>query len=70
MTMHTSSVPRFLSSVSTCNQNFAPSPPLPIHNPSTSRCPSTVTPMAVYTGRLVTCPSRILTTIASMNTAT
>ncbi len=43
-TMHTSSTPRFLISVSTCNQNFAPSPPLPTHRPRMSRSPSTVTP--------------------------
>jgi hypothetical protein len=33
-----------------------------------SRSPLQVTPIATYTGRLVTCPSRTLTMIASMNT--
>jgi len=45
-TMHTSSVPRLVISVRTCSQNFAPCPPVPIHKPSTSRVPSTVTPIA------------------------
>jgi hypothetical protein len=31
--MHTSSTPRFLISVSTESQNFAPSPPSPAHSP-------------------------------------
>src|SRR6478736_5452037 len=31
--MHTSWTPRFFSSVSTCSQNFAPSPPSPAHSP-------------------------------------
>ena len=44
--MHTSLVPRFLISVSTCAQYFAPSPPSPTHKPKMSRVPSTVTPMA------------------------
>jgi hypothetical protein len=66
--MQTSSTPRFLISVSTCSQYLAPSPPVPTHNPKMSRCPSTLTPIAVYTGRLATWPSRILTTMASMNT--
>ena len=45
-TMHTSSTPRFLISVSTCNQYLAPSPPVPIQSPRMSRWPSTVTPIA------------------------
>jgi hypothetical protein len=45
-TMHTSSTPRFLISVSTCNQYLAPSPPVPTHSPRMSRWPSTVTPIA------------------------
>jgi hypothetical protein len=43
--MHTSATPRFFSSVSTCNQNLAPSPPSPSHRPKMSRSPFTVTPM-------------------------
>ena len=43
-TMHTSLAPRFLISVSTCPQYFAPSPPSPAHSPKMSRSPSTVTP--------------------------
>ena len=31
--MQTSCTPRFFSSVSTCSQNFAPSPPSPAHRP-------------------------------------
>jgi len=67
-TMQASSTPRFLISVSTASQYLAPSPPVPTHGPKMSRLPSTVTPIAAYTGRLATWPSRILTTIASMNT--
>jgi hypothetical protein len=66
--MHTSSTPRFLISVNTCSQYLAPSPPVPTHKPRMSRLPSTLTPIAAYTGRLATWPSRIFTTIASMNT--
>src|ERR1700712_1752402 len=57
-TMQTSWTPRFLISVSTDSQNFAPSPPSPAHSPRMSRSPLQVTPIATYTGRLVTCPSR------------
>ncbi len=39
-----STTPRFLISMSTCSQCFAPSPPSPAQIPRT-RCPSTVTPM-------------------------
>ena len=46
-TMQASSTPRFLISVSTCNQYLAPSPPVPTQNPRMSRLPSTVTPIAV-----------------------
>jgi hypothetical protein len=46
-TMHTSSTPRFLSSVNTASQNFAPSYPSPAHKPRMSRSPSTVTPMTL-----------------------
>ena len=45
-TMHTSPVPRFLISVRTCSQNFAPSPPVPIQIPRMSLVPSAVTPIA------------------------
>lgn len=47
-TRHTSAVPRFLISLSTRIQYFAPSPSpcSPAHNPSTSRVPSTVTARA------------------------
>src|SRR5262245_2185574 len=45
-TMHTSPVPRFLISVTTDSQNFAPSPPSPAHNPRMSRSPAQVTPTA------------------------
>lgn len=38
--------PRFLMSVSTLIQNFAPSPPLPTHSPRTSFSPASVTPIA------------------------
>ena len=38
----------------------------PSHRPSTSRSPARSTPMATYTGRLATCASRTLTTIASI----
>jgi hypothetical protein len=44
--MHTSLVPRFRISVSTCAEYLAPSPPSPSHNPRMSRTPSTVTPIA------------------------
>lgn len=43
--MHTSSTPRFLISVSTPSQNFAPSPPSPAQIPRMSRSPCTVTPI-------------------------
>ena len=46
-TMQTSSTPRFLISVNTCNQYLAPSLPVPTHRPRISRLPSTVTPIAV-----------------------
>ena len=45
-TMHTSSTPRFLISVSTPSQNFAPSPPSPAQIPRMSRSPAVVTPTA------------------------
>lgn len=45
-TMHTSSTPRFLISVRTLSQNFAPSEPSPAHSPRMSRSPLTVTPIA------------------------
>jgi hypothetical protein len=44
--MQTSSSPRFLISVSTEIQNFAPSPPSPAHSPRMSRSPLTLTPIA------------------------
>jgi len=34
--------------------------------PSTSRSPSRLMPMATYTGRFATCPSRTLSMIASI----
>jgi hypothetical protein len=43
--MHTSLTPRFLISVSTASQNFAPSEPSPAHSSSLSRSPLMVTPM-------------------------
>src|SRR4051812_33823063 len=69
-TKKTSVTPRFFMSMSTLIQNLAPSPPVPAHSPRTSLRPSTVTPIAAYTGRFATWPSRTLTTMASMNTAT
>ena len=42
--MQTSWTPRFLISVSTASQNFAPSPPSPAHNPRMSRSPLQVDP--------------------------
>src|SRR6478736_5232799 len=61
-TKNTSRTPRFFRAVSTANQNFADSPsPSPAHIPRTSLCPSRSTPIAAYTGRLRTCPSRTLT---------
>ena len=47
---------------------LAPSPPVPAHNPSTSRTPPQLMPNATYTGRLATWPSRIFTKIASIRT--
>ena len=61
--------PRFFRSVSTANQNFAPSPPVPAHRPRTSFSPASVTPIAAYIGRFATWPSRTLTTMASMKMA-
>ena len=43
---NTSLTPRFFRSTRTLIQNFAPSPPVPAHSPSTSLQPSVVTPMA------------------------
>ncbi len=43
--MHTSPTPRFLISVSTFSQYFAPSPPSPAQIPKMSRSPAVVTPM-------------------------
>jgi hypothetical protein len=45
-TISTSATPRFFSSVSTCSQYFAPSPPSPAHRPRMSRRPSQVTASA------------------------
>ena len=68
-TMHTSCTPRDFSSDSTDSQNFADSPvDGPIHMPSTCFAPSQSMPMARYTGRFATTPSRIFTISASMNT--
>jgi hypothetical protein len=68
-TMHTSATPRDLSSESTVSQNLLDSPTAgPTHNPSTFFAPSQSMPIARYTGRLATTPSRILTISASMNT--
>ncbi|CAM3343605.1 hypothetical protein WIMU106979_26745 [Williamsia muralis] len=66
-TMQTSATPRFLISVRTESQNLAPSPPSPAQIPRMSRSPLTVTPIATYIGRFVTCPSRTFTCTASMN---
>jgi hypothetical protein len=67
---NTSATPRLRSSVNTAIQNFADSPPpSPNHMPKMSLCPSRSTPIAAYTGRFPTCPSRTLTVIASMKTA-
>src|SRR2546423_1583 len=69
-TKNTSRTPRLFRPTSTLIQNFAPSPPpVPIVSPSTSLRSSRVTPMAAYTGRLATWPSRTFTTIASMKIA-
>ncbi len=68
-TKNESRTPRVRRSVSTDIQNFAPSPPVPAHNPRTSFSPARVTPIAAYMGRLATCPSRTLTMIASMKIA-
>ncbi len=43
--MSTSRILRFFSSVSTCAQNLAPSPPSPAQMPRMSRRPSAVTPL-------------------------
>jgi hypothetical protein len=59
---NTSHTPRFFRSSNTDIQNLAPSPPAPAHSPRTPLRPSRLTPIAAYTGRLATCPSRILTT--------
>ena len=68
-TMHTSATPRLLSSDSTVSQNLLDSPVEgPTHSPSTLFAPSQSIPMARYTGRFATTPSRILTISASMNT--
>lgn len=37
--------------------------------PSTSRLPSRPTPTAAWNARLAACPSRVLTTVASTDTA-
>ena len=67
--MHTSATPRPFSSDSTLSQNLADSPAAgPIHRPSTCLAPSQSIPMATYTARLATTPSRILTISASMKT--
>jgi hypothetical protein len=67
--MHTSATPRLRTSDSTDIQNFADSPAVgPTHRPRTSFCPSQLIPMATYTARLVTTPSRILTISAPVNT--
>ena len=47
-------------------ENLAPSPPSPAQMPRMSRSPLTVTPMTTYIGLFRTCPSRTLTTMASM----
>src|SRR5213082_4194120 len=65
-TMQASATPRFFKSVSTCNQNLAPSPPSPTHRPRTSRVPSTVTARAMQIGRLATFPPRILLHVHSV----
>ena len=65
--MHTSSTPRFLISVSTCSQYFAPSPPSPAHSPRMSRSPSTVTAESHVDRPVGHLPSRIFTCTASMN---
>jgi len=44
-------------SVRTWSRNLAPTPLLPTQSPRMSRSPPTVTPMAVYTERFVTCPT-------------
>jgi len=60
--------PRFLSSLITRSQNFAPSV-CSIQMPSTSLRPSAVTPIARYTALLRTVPSsRIFTRRASKKT--
>ena len=67
--MHTSATPRLLSSDSTDSQNFELSPvEAPTHIPSTLLPPSQSIPIARYTGRFATTPSRIFTVSASMNT--
>ena len=45
-TKNTSLTPRLRKSVSTLIQNFAPSPPVPAHNPRMSRSPARLTPIA------------------------
>ena len=45
--IRTSAAPRFLISVRTWSQYFAPSPPSPIHRPRMSRCPSAGTATAM-----------------------
>src|SRR6476646_8744659 len=68
-TMHTSATPRDFNSESTVSQNLLDSPVEgPTHRPSTFFAPSQSIPIASYTGRLATTPSRILTINASMNT--
>jgi hypothetical protein len=67
--MQTSATPRAFRSDSTVSQNLADSPVVgPTHRPSTCRAPSQSIPIAIYTGRLATTPSRIFTVNASMNT--
>ena len=61
-------MPRLGSSVSMFIHRLAPSPPLvPTHRPKMSRYPSMVMPIATYTGRLATAPSRTFSTSASVN---